>query len=84
MAEQTPEPRRSSAPKSGGQQSGNPWIGLAGVGFEFIFSILLPGAVGWWLDKKFGTAPWLMLVGGMIGFASGLVLLMKTVKNSQR
>ena len=55
------------------------WVAMSGLGFEFVAAVLLPGALGWWLDRKMGTMPWLMLVGGLLGFAIGLRLLMKTV-----
>lgn len=60
--------------------SSDQWIGLSGVGVEFVAAILLPGAGGWWLDRICGTAPWIMLLGGLLGFAAGLVLLIRAVK----
>jgi len=33
---------------------------------------LLAFAAGYWLDRKFGTAPWLMLGCSAAGFAAGL------------
>ena len=55
------------------------WVAMSGLGFEFVAAVLLPGGLGWWIDRKAGTSPWIMLVGGLIGFAIGLRLLMKTV-----
>ena len=43
------------------------WTGMASVGFEFVLAILIPGALGWWLDGRFGWRPWLMLAGGLLG-----------------
>ena len=37
------------------------------------------GAVGWWLDGKLGTAPWLMLVGIALGAAGGFYSMVKKV-----
>ncbi|HZZ44488.1 MAG TPA: AtpZ/AtpI family protein [Tepidisphaeraceae bacterium] len=68
-------------PKSDADNSS--WIGLSSVGFEFVFSVLLPGSLGWWLDRRFGTAPWLMLVGGLFGFITGFFLLMRTIKGTR-
>jgi F0F1-type ATP synthase assembly protein I len=34
--------------------------------------------IGRWLDSKFGTAPWLMIVGGLIGSAGGLISFIRT------
>lgn len=41
------------------------------VGFAFAVAIVLGLAVGWWLDKKLGTAPWLLLGGLLVGIAAG-------------
>jgi ATP synthase protein I len=55
---------------------------MTSLGFEFLAAILLPGALGWWLDRLLGWTPWLMLVGGLIGFAAGLRLLLATANRS--
>ena len=54
---------------------------MSGIGFEFVVAVLLPGALGWWLDDKAGTRPWLMLVGLLLGFGVGLRILMRSVKS---
>ena len=55
------------------------WVGMSGLGFEFVGAILLPGALGWFLDRRFGTQPWIMLALGLVGFVAGLRLLMRSV-----
>ena len=35
---------------------------------------------GMWLDKRFHTAPWLLLVFLVLGFGSGVRLIMRTLK----
>jgi hypothetical protein len=63
-------------------KSGPPtWVAMSGIGFEFVVAVLLPGALGWWLDSKAGTRPWLMLVGLLLGFGVGLRILMRAVKS---
>jgi ATP synthase protein I len=37
-----------------------------------IAGIMIGGGAGWWLDRRFGTAPWLMLFLGILGFGAGL------------
>ncbi len=32
---------------------------------------LIGGGIGWWLDSKFGTEPWLLVIGVLMGLASG-------------
>lgn len=40
--------------------------------FIFVGAIVVGGLFGWWLDTKLGTAPWLMIVLGALGFYAGL------------
>ena len=58
--------------------------GAYGLGIEFIFCVLLPGALGFWLDTKWGTRPAMMLVGGGLGFAAGLIRLLKASRQSMK
>ncbi len=43
----------------------------AGVGLQFAGSILLFLYLGQWLDRRFGTAPWLLLLGVLVGAGGG-------------
>lgn len=82
------EPHGSQPPphhRTPGRRDGpSEWYRLVGVGFEFIVAILVFGALGWWLDRKLGTLPWLMLAGAVLGFAAGLWLLLKAAFRSFR
>lgn len=40
----------------------------------------LPAAFGYWLDNKWGTAPWLVIVGGILGFTVGFRHLLQMVQ----
>jgi len=35
-------------------------------------ALLLGLALGWWLDRKLGTEPWLMLLGILLGIVVGM------------
>jgi F0F1-type ATP synthase assembly protein I len=48
------------------------WYQMAGLGVEFIVAILILGGLGYWLDGRWGTRPWLMVIGGAAGFALGM------------
>ena len=41
------------------------------VGLTFVVAIILGLALGYWLDKKLDTAPWLLLAGLLFGIAAG-------------
>ncbi|MHB1223503.1 MAG: AtpZ/AtpI family protein [Gemmatimonadaceae bacterium] len=39
----------------------------AAVGLQFALSIIISAFAGQWLDRRFGTAPWLMLLTLLLG-----------------
>lgn len=53
------------------------WIRNAGqassIGFVLVISTIIGYAIGTWLDKKLGTAPWLMFVFSLLGIVAGFV-----------
>ena len=44
-------------------------------------SVGLGTALGWWLDKKFGTSPWLLVVGALFGIGVGFYAFFKILMN---
>ena len=56
---------------------------LAGRVMSVGIQMALPPAVGWWLDQRFATTPWLTLLGVALGFSSGLWELLKLAKDSE-
>ncbi|HEX8341338.1 MAG TPA: AtpZ/AtpI family protein [Tepidisphaeraceae bacterium] len=50
---------------------------VTSLGFEFIATVLLPGGIGYWLDRRYDTSPWFILIGGVFGFAVGLYRMLK-------
>ena len=54
------------------------------IGVEFTASILLCLGIGWWIDKRFDTAPVFMLVGAFFGMAVGFYNLYRTVTGMEK
>lgn len=50
---------RSAAPRPPSAPSGGDY---AGMGLQFGGSILIFAYAGYWLDRRLGTSPWLLLV----------------------
>lgn len=51
-----------------------PWrryLRFSSMGIELGLSVMAGLIGGQWLDKKFGTTPWLLLVGLLLGMAAG-------------
>jgi ATP synthase protein I len=42
---------------------------------ELVTATLMWGAIGWLLDSWFGTSPWLMSLGFVLGNATGFYLI---------
>jgi len=53
------------------------WGKFAAVGLEVAAGVGLGAVVGYWIDHKFRTEPWGVLIGSALGFASGMYLLFK-------
>jgi ATP synthase protein I len=49
------------------------WTRGLRLGSEFIAAILVGAGAGWLLDTWLGTSPWLMLVMLLVGFAAGVL-----------
>lgn len=60
-----------------GKDDATGWFALVGIGFEFVAAICVCGAVGFWVDSHLNTFPWLMIGGGVVGFASGLTIIVQ-------
>ena len=50
---------------------------------ELVASVLVGGLIGYGLDYFLGTKPWLFLVFFILGFAAGIVNLMRAYKRMQ-
>ena len=55
-----------------------------GIGVSFAASVLLGLGLGYWLDKRLGTTPWLFLLGAAFGLAAGFVQFYKTVTGKKK
>jgi F0F1-type ATP synthase assembly protein I len=50
----------------------------AGLGIELAAAVGLLSLVGWWIDGRFGTAPWGLVVGAVVGLVGGMANLVRT------
>ncbi|MGA2623983.1 MAG: AtpZ/AtpI family protein [Bacteroidota bacterium] len=54
---------------------------LFGIGIQLAAAVVMMFFVGRWLDQRWGTTPWMMLVGTMVGAAAGFYQFIKTVND---
>ena len=73
----TPDP--TVDPRARGQALGQ---GMR-IAVELVVGVAIGGFVGWWLDRYFGTAPWLMVVCLLLGFAAGMMNVIRIARRMQ-
>src|SRR5689334_25154891 len=56
---------------------------FAGIGLQFALTILVFVFAGVWLDKRFGTSPWLLLIFVCLGAAGGFYSMYRRVTAAQ-
>jgi len=57
---------------------------LLGIGIQLVVTILAFAALGWWLDQKFDTQPWLLLAGLIFGATGGMISFIRTALRAGR
>ncbi|MCA9547904.1 MAG: AtpZ/AtpI family protein [Myxococcales bacterium] len=53
-------------------------------GIEMALSVLVGYGIGWWVDGKWGTDPWGMVIGIAFGFAAGVRSLLQAARRIER
>jgi F0F1-type ATP synthase assembly protein I len=53
------------------------WVRYSSVGLELAGATAGLALVGYWVDGKFGTKPWGILVGVLVGLVGGLYNLIR-------
>ena len=54
-------------------KSTRPQVGLAGLGMELTAAVAGGVLLGLWIDRNYDTAPWAVVIGGLVGIVGGLV-----------
>jgi ATP synthase protein I len=55
------------------QQKGAAYQGA----MEAVFAILIAAGLGYWADEYFGTTPWYLVIGVVVGFSAFVVRLLR-------
>ncbi|HEX9943933.1 MAG TPA: AtpZ/AtpI family protein [Thermoanaerobaculia bacterium] len=53
------------------------WVKLSGLGIELAAAVVGLSLFGYWWDRHFGTSPWGLVVGGVIGVVGGMYNLIR-------
>jgi ATP synthase protein I len=57
------------------------YLRFSSLGIELGLSVMIGLIGGQWLDKYFGTAPWLLLAGLLFGMAAGFRSMYRALKS---
>ena len=60
------------------------WLDVSIIGIQFPVAIALGYFFGRWLDRLFGTDPWLMIIFSLCGIAAGFVNLFRITAQAGR
>ena len=57
---------------------------MAGLGIQFVVTILVCLFAGQWLDRKLGTTPWLLVAGVMLGAGLGFWTMLRVARAAEK
>jgi ATP synthase protein I len=58
-------------------RSDSSWIRLSSIGFELAAAVAGFTLAGYWWDRHFGTSPWGLLIGVVLGLVGGMYNLIR-------
>ena len=59
-------------------------MAISSLGMEFALAEVLGCGVGYWLDKRWGTLPWMLIAGVFCGFGVGLYIVWRRAQELSR
>ena len=77
------DPRPDAGPARDTAPAGTSVGEFAGVGIQFAVSIIGSVFLGQWLDRKLGTAPWLLYIGVILGAGLGFYSMYRKLMAAQ-
>jgi ATP synthase protein I len=77
------EARAKRGPEPGDRARGAAMGQAMKIAIELVVGIAVGGFIGKVLDDQFGTRPWLLIVFLMLGFAAGLLNIVRTARRLQ-
>jgi F0F1-type ATP synthase assembly protein I len=60
------------------------WVRYSGIGLELAGVVAVFTFIGYWIDGRYGSQPWGMIGGLILGFTGGLYNLVKAALRAER
>src|SRR5689334_9738630 len=76
-------PKRAASKVAASEASSSAYGQAFKFAAELVVGVVVGGGIGWALDKQLGTAPWLMVVFVVLGFAAGLLNVVRAAQQAQ-
>ena len=77
MATEDPGPTRTPSPRKRPAEGARQFADILELPFMLVASIAIGGGLGYFLDTRFHTSPVLTLILGLLGFAGGMIQLVR-------
>jgi F0F1-type ATP synthase assembly protein I len=68
--------RMPEEPRQGSEDSRS-WVRLSSIGFELVAAVVGFTLAGYWWDRHYGTDPWGLLIGAVLGLVGGMYNLIR-------
>ena len=75
--------RRPEMSRADAEARGNALGQAFKISVELVAGVGLGGALGWFLDRQFGTRPWLLVVFLILGFCAGMLNVIRSAQRMQ-
>jgi len=60
------------------------YLSNASIGIEMGAALVVGMGIGWFLDRTFGTRPWLLIVFTAFGIAAGFINVIKAARKAAK
>lgn len=76
--------KRGESPLNQGSFGSGPAAQFAGLGLQFVLSLLLFLYAGQWVDGKLGSSPWFLILGVFTGASAAFYSMYRALKAAER
>lgn len=74
----TLEARRAAEEAANAKAKSSGFAQATKVASEFVAGVIVGGGLGWGIDRALGTAPWALIVFVLLGFAAGVLNVLRS------